>query len=65
MEIDEYSEQYGQNDNSALVELKIVLPEDLYRAWQRCSWILVSETGRTRPEIMREMVVDFLKKYSC
>lgn len=49
----------------ALQELKILVPADLCRAWQRCSWVIVSETGRGRTEIMAEMVRDFLVKHGC
>ncbi|MCF8057350.1 MAG: hypothetical protein K9K37_12025 [Desulfocapsa sp.] len=61
----------GQTPNSKegaaheLVELKIQIPADLYRAYQRCSWIITHETGRDRLDIMEEMVVDFLVKNGC
>lgn len=48
-----------------LVELKIQVPQDLYIAYQRCSWIIVHETGQEPLEIMREMVRDFLVKHGC
>ena len=48
-----------------LVELKLFVAEDLAKAWQRCSWIIVNDTGRERTEIMEEMVLDFLKKHKC
>ncbi len=48
-----------------LVELKIKIPEDLYRAYQRCSWIITHETGRDQLQIMEEMVHDFLVKNQC
>lgn len=48
-----------------LVELKIQIPADLYRAYQRCSWIITNETGRQQLDIMEEMVVDFLVKNGC
>ena len=38
---------------------------DLFRAFQRCVWIIVHETGRPRVEIMNEMVRDFLLKHGC
>jgi len=46
-------------------EIKLLLPDDLVRAWQRCSWILVQETNRSRLDIMEEMVRDFLIKHDC
>ncbi len=51
--------------NDGLVELRIKIPEHLYRAYQRCSWIITHETGREQLDIMEEMVVDFLVKNEC
>ena len=48
-----------------LAELKLWIPPDLYRAFQRCVWILVHETGRNQLEIMHELVEDFLIKHEC
>lgn len=48
-----------------LTELKLFVPDHLSRAFQRCTWILVHETGRSRTEIMEEVVKDFLIKYDC
>jgi hypothetical protein len=55
----------GDGGEDAVRELRIVIPDDLFRAWQRCSWLLVAETGRSRTEIMTEMVCDFLIKHGC
>ncbi len=52
-------------DSHTLVEMKIQIPADLYRAYQRCSWIITHETGREQLDIMEEMVVDFLLKNEC
>jgi hypothetical protein len=46
-------------------ELKLLVPPHLYRSWQRCSWLLVHETGRSRLAVMQEMVEDFLHKHGC
>jgi hypothetical protein len=48
-----------------LVDLKIQIPPELYVAYQRCSWIIVHETGRNSMDIMQEMVRDFLVKHGC
>ncbi len=48
-----------------LTELKLFVPDDLYRAFQRCVWIIVNETGRDQPDIMREVIHDFLVKHGC
>jgi hypothetical protein len=55
----------GESQPDQLEELKLFLPADLTRSSQRCSWPLVSETGRTRTEIMAEMARDFLVKHGC
>lgn len=48
-----------------LVDLKIKIPQDLYIAYQRCSWIIIHETGKAPLEVMEEMVRDFLVKHGC
>ncbi len=48
-----------------LSEIKLQVSDDLYRAFQRCVWILVHETGRDRLDIMREVIHDFLVKHEC
>ncbi|MDA8163466.1 MAG: hypothetical protein M0017_00345 [Desulfobacteraceae bacterium] len=45
--------------------LRLRIDAGLYRAFQRCTWILVQETGRERMAIMEEMVRDFLIKHGC
>ncbi len=61
------NELYQQKDDASgeLTELKLFVEEDLYRAFQRCVWILVNETGRDQRDIMREAVRDFLVKHGC
>jgi hypothetical protein len=54
----------GGEDND-LTPLTIKVPDDLYRAYQRCTWILINETDRGQLEIMEEMVRDFLVKHGC
>ncbi|MDX9834995.1 MAG: hypothetical protein RBT36_07220 [Desulfobulbus sp.] len=48
-----------------LVELKLLVPEDLYRAFQRCVWSRINETGQTQLDFMHEVVHDFLVKHGC
>ncbi|MBI4793756.1 MAG: hypothetical protein HY789_13725 [Deltaproteobacteria bacterium] len=52
-------------DSGNLVSLHIRINPDLYRAYQRCSWIIIHETGRGQLDIMQEMVEDFLIKHGC
>ncbi|OKY76411.1 MAG: hypothetical protein BM485_04020 [Desulfobulbaceae bacterium DB1] len=48
-----------------LATLVLKVRPDLYRAFHRCSWILIHETGRDQLDIMQEMVEDFLIKHQC
>lgn len=52
-------------DPSPLVELKLQVPEELYRAFQRCLWIRVQETGQTPLQVMAEVLRTFLVKHGC
>ncbi len=52
----------GEQD---LTEIKLFVSADYYRAFQRCVWIQVHETGRSQLEVMEEVVDDFLRKYEC
>jgi uncharacterized protein len=52
-------------DNTQLETITIQVPADLCRAFQRCSWIVINETGKNRLQIMEEMVRDFLIKHGC
>jgi len=48
-----------------LVEVKLLIPEDLYRAFQRCVWMRINETGDTQLHLMEEVIRDFLIKHGC
>ncbi len=48
-----------------VVDLKLQISPELFVAYQRCSWIIVQETGRNPLDVMREMVHDFLVKHGC
>jgi hypothetical protein len=54
-----------KSPSSELSEIKLFVPDDLYRAFQRCVWVLVNETGRDQLDVMREVVQDFLVKHEC
>jgi hypothetical protein len=45
--------------------LNLQVSPDLCRAFQRCTWIIINETGRDQLSIMDEMVRDFLVKHGC
>jgi len=48
-----------------LVELKLMVPEELHRAFQRCLWVRINETGQGQLELMAEAIRDFLIKHGC
>ena len=48
-----------------LAELKLLVAADLCRAFQRCLWLRINETGQTPLQVMDEVIRDFLKKYGC
>jgi len=45
--------------------LALHVSPELVRAFQRCKWGIIAETGRDQVEIMNEMVSDFLVKHGC
>lgn len=51
--------------DDVLTPLTLKISDDLHRAYQRCTWILINETGKNQLEIMDEMVRDFLTKHGC
>ncbi len=52
-------------EKEELVDLTLKIPADLYRAYQRCTWVIINNTPTDQLEIMREMVRDFLVKHGC
>lgn len=56
-------QQHAAEEESERLILQV--DRDLFRAFQRCVWIIVHETGRSKIEIMNEMVRDFLIKHDC
>ncbi len=59
------SDQSTLTTDQALKEIKLLVPDHLYRAFHRCVWILVNQTGRSQIEIMEEVIHDFLIKHEC
>ncbi len=58
-------ERFEPGEDAELAELKLKISSDLFRAFQRCSWMIIHETGRTQLEVMDELVEDFLVKHGC
>lgn len=57
--------QLNEDEELEVQEVKLFVPPDRYRAFQRCLWIQVHESGRTQLEVMKEVVDDFLIKHQC
>lgn len=57
--------EFSTAQEEELLEIKLKVSIELYRAFQRCVWIQIHETGRGQLEIMREVVHDFLVKHGC
>lgn len=57
--------KFSESSGPELDEIRLQVPEDLARAWQRCSWVLAQETDKSRLQIMEDMVRDFLVKHGC
>ena len=65
----------GMTDNSQtkeagsldrpLGEIRLVVPEEFCRAFHRCVWMQVHESGRTQLAIMKEMVHEYLISRGC
>lgn len=53
------------SSDQPLKEIKLLVPDHLHRAFQRCVWILVNQTDRSQIEIMEEVIHDFLIKHEC
>ncbi len=51
--------------DTSLSEIKIMVPEDLQVAFQRCIWVLVNEKGCSQLDVMEEMVKSFLRQHGC
>jgi len=59
----EKDESNKLSSEEQLQNLTLQLPDTLYRAYQRCTWMIIHETGRSQHDIMQEMVTDFLVKH--
>jgi hypothetical protein len=59
------NEEVTPESAAARQPLNLQVSAELYRAYQRCTWVIINETGRSQVEIMEEMVRDFLIKHGC
>ena len=63
--VENKNQDEAEPESEQIQTLTLKMNDDLYRAFQRCTWILVHETGRTQLEVINEMVEDFLIKHGC
>ena len=54
-----------ESEEPRLETLTLRIDADLYRAFQRCTWMLINESDRDQIAVMNEMVRDFLIKHGC
>ncbi len=55
----------GPKETGETEILTIHVRPDLYRAFRRCVWMTVHETGRSIVEIHNEMIEELLRNRSC
>lgn len=55
----------GDRDTLSVEELRIHVRSDLYRAFRRCVWITVNETGMTPLEVQNMLIEELLKMRGC
>jgi len=51
--------------NTERETLTVSLRSDLYRAFRRCAWMLIHETGKTPNEAYDALFENLLKKHEC
>ncbi len=54
-----------KGDDQELALLKIHVRPDLYRAFRRCVWMTVYETGMPIVEVHNKLIEDLLKAHGC
>ena len=63
--MDKNDSSIATEKTAELEDITIKVSPALYRAYQRCTWVIVNETGQGQLVIMDEMVRDFLVKLGC
>ena len=43
----------------------LILRADIARAFRRCVWLGVNETGRSPYEVQNELIEELLKRHGC
>ncbi len=60
-----YENTTQERTNEKIEVLKIHVRADLYRAFRRCVWMTVYETGKSIVEIHNQMIEELLKNKGC
>jgi hypothetical protein len=64
--MDYKDDKTGKSDRQAEYEiLQIQVRPDLYRAFRRCVWMTVHETGMPIVEIHNRMIEELLRQKEC
>ncbi len=64
--MDHKDDKTGKSDRQAEYEiLQIQVRPDLYRAFRRCVWMTVHETGMPIVEIHNRMIEELLRQKEC
>jgi hypothetical protein len=60
-----HTDRQEASQEKTMERLELLVPSDLSRAFRRCTWLLINETGKSQLEIIQEMIRDFLVKHGC
>lgn len=62
---EQQAERQDVSQEKSMDRVELLVPAHLSRAFRRCTWLLINETGKSQLEIMQEMIRDFLVKHGC
>ncbi len=55
----------GEQEKQELEEMVLILRPDLVRAFRRCVWMEVHETGRSPFEVQNRLIEELLRLKGC
>ncbi len=62
---EKFQPKLSQSDDFPVEELKIHVRADLYRAFRRCVWMTINETGMTPLEVHNMLIEELLRMREC
>ncbi len=60
-----FQDKSNHPDTVPFTELKIQVRDDLYRAFRRCVWMIIHETGLTQVEVHNMLIEELLRQRKC